>query len=85
MSELRGGEIKVWYVPQIPMQPFEVIVPDLRTARIVLDALVMFSCFEFRNHVKPDYADVGGVCRFEGGTEDGEWVDVEDDELEAVR
>lgn len=83
-TELRGGEIKVWYIPQIPMQPYEVMVPDLKTAQIVLDALISLSIFEFENRVKPDYADAAGIARFEGGTEDGEWWDVEDDELTSV-
>jgi hypothetical protein len=78
------GDLKVWYVPQIPMEGFEVAVPDLRTAKLVLDALCAFSLFEFENRVKPDYADTGGVVRYEEGDDGPEWFDVDECELESV-
>jgi hypothetical protein len=66
--------VKVWYIPQVPMPPFEVEVADVATGRIVLDALVDFSLFEFENRVKPDYADMGGISELV----DGEWCDVDE-------
>lgn len=83
MSEPTEGDLQVWYVPQIPMKPFEVSVPDLPTARLVLDALCEFSAYEYENRVKPDYADAGGIARWESDGEGGYgWFDVDDDELE---
>lgn len=75
------GTLKVWYIPQIPMKAFERIVPDLPTAKIVLEVLSKFSYFEFENRVKLDYADAGGIARMEAG----EWWDVDEEELESVR
>jgi hypothetical protein len=68
---------KVWYIPQIPGKPFEVLVDDLATARLILDTLTNFSCFEFEHRVKPDYCDAGGIC--ERG-EDGDWIDIDEDD-----
>jgi hypothetical protein len=76
------GALKVWYIPQVPMEAFEVIVPDndLKTAKLLLNTIIDFSIFEFENKVKPDYSDAGGICR----VEDGEWWDVDEEELEAI-
>jgi len=65
---------KVWYIPQVPMAAFEVEVPDVPSARMVLDALSAFSLFEFENRVKPDYSDAGGIAILDHG----EWRDLEE-------
>lgn len=68
---------KVWYTPQVPMRAFEVQVDSLEVARLIERTLCEFSLFEYENHVKPDYADAGGICELD---EDGDWVDVCDEE-----
>lgn len=59
-----GHLFRVWYIPQVPMKPFRFEVPDIATARIVKEALIKFSLFEFENNVKPDYADAIGIEKF---------------------
>ena len=80
MSDIRervaDGTLRVWYIPQVPMGPFHWTVPDLVTGREVINALYKFSYFEYKNRVKPDYADAGGIERFE----DGEWCEVDESE-----
>ena len=77
------NDLRVYYIPQIPMRGFEYDVPDLKSAVMVLDALSRFSLFEFENRVKPDYSDAGGVQRYEDDGEGGhDWFDVDDDELQ---
>lgn len=71
----REGDLRVWYIPQIPGKPFEVDAPDMATAKLLLDTLTEFSLFEYRQRVKPDYADAGGIAVYV----DGEWEDAEDD------
>lgn len=87
------GTLKVWYVPQVPMQPYERILPhhdgdeekELALAAILLDTIISFSSFEFENRVKPDYSDMGGIERWEGDGEGGrDWYEVEDEEWEAL-
>ena len=70
------SKYKVWYIPQVPMKPFEVEVADLPTARLLLDTLEWFSLFEYEERVKPDYADAGGISEPDG---EGDWMDVEDE------
>lgn len=85
MSTRNEGDLKVWYIPQIPMPAFEVEVPDLATARIVHDALIGLSLFEFENRVKPDYSDAGGIVRWESDGEGGfAWFDVDESEWEVA-
>lgn len=77
------GDIRVWYIPQVPMTAYEVDVPsrDLDEARRLLDALVGLSVFEFEHHVKPDYSDAAGIVRYEVGRDGGyDWYDVDEDD-----
>lgn len=68
------GTLKVWYIPQVPMVPFEVVVYGGFAAAVeVLDAICQFSVFEYQHNVKPDYSDAGGICFFNGD----DWCDVE--------
>lgn len=78
-QEAPQQQFRVWYIPQVPMKAFEVDVPDVKTGRLLLDAIERFSLFEYENQVKPDYADAGGVAYLD---EDGDWIDLEDEEDE---
>lgn len=71
-----ADRFKVWYIPQIPMTAFEREYDDFDTAKAVLNAVINFSIFEFENRVKPDYADMAGMERWE----DGDWEEVEEDQ-----
>lgn len=76
------GDLRVWYVPQVPGKPYEVDMPtqDLATAVLVLDAIIGLSNFEFENRIKPDYSDMAGIARFDGD----DWEDVDDAEIDAI-
>jgi len=77
------GDLQVWYVPQLPMPAFKVSAPDLPTAVLLLDTLGRFSLFEYENRVKPDYADMGGISRWESDGEGGfEWCDLDNYDIE---
>lgn len=65
------GDLRVWWIPQVPMEPFWVPVRNLREAELLLKTLADYDIFQFENHVKPDYCNAGGLSRFE----DGEWCD----------
>lgn len=84
MSNYSEGDLKIWYIPQVPMKPYEVDVVRrqgstdeayLENARAILEAIVGLSIFEFDNLIKPDYSDAAGISRLE----DGEWNDVEEE------
>lgn len=79
------GDLRVWYIPQVPMKAFFVPVPDLLTGALVLEALQQFSLFEYENRVKPDYSDAGGIVRWETDGEGGfDWYEVDEDEREEI-
>lgn len=65
------SNLKVWWVPQVPMKAFEVEVETLHEAVKIMKVLASYDLFQFENNVKPDYSNVGGVMMREGD----EWVD----------
>lgn len=67
----KKGDLRVWWIPQVPMPPFRVNVPDLESANLLLDALAQYDLFQLKHNVRPDYCNAGGLERFE----DGEWSD----------
>lgn len=70
------SNLKVWWIPQIPGQPFMVPVETPQEAKKLLDVLAKYDAFQYEHRIKPDYCNAGGLVMFE----DGEWVDWYDDE-----
>lgn len=68
-------EYRVWWIPQIPMEPFEYPVPDIDTGALLCDALAKYDLFQFENKVKPDYCNTGGMSWRHPERTDGEWYD----------
>jgi hypothetical protein len=91
----KDGDLRVWWIPQIPGQPFLVNVRTLREARLLTGALAEYDKFQFDHNVKPDYSNAGGVQVFEHKefvdfwTEDGiefdKLTDAQIDELDKQR
>lgn len=76
-----GQNLKVWWIPQVPMNPFEVPVESLREADLLLETLAAYDLFQLEHHVKPDYSNVGGLMVLEDdGDGNLEWVDWYDEE-----
>lgn len=75
----KHGDLKVWWVPQMPMKAFEVPVESLADARLLLDTLAAYDQFQFDNNVKGDYANAGGLSVFDANdnhdSPQGSWVD----------
>ncbi len=74
----RLGDLRVWWIPQIPMEPFYVPVKTLEEAQLIVDTLGLYDEFQYKNNIKPDYCNAGGLQMFErSGEGDGqnEWVD----------
>lgn len=74
--ETKEGDLKIWWIPQVPMTAFEVPVKSPEEAAKIMVVLADYDIFQFENRVKPDYSNAGGLCVFESG----EWVDWEDPE-----
>ena len=71
----KEGDLKVWWIPQVPGKPFEVTVASVDEARKLLDVLAKYDIFQFENRIKPDYCNAGGLVVFQ----DGDWFDWEDE------
>lgn len=74
--EPQARDLRVWWIPQVPMKAFYTPVRNLREAKLLLDVLANYDAFQFENNIKPDYANAGGLEVFE----DGEWSDWYDED-----
>jgi hypothetical protein len=69
--ETPTGSLRVWWIPQVPGQPFRVPVADISQAKFLLTTLANYDLFQFEQRIKGDYANIGGLEVFE----DGEWFE----------
>lgn len=81
----KNGDLKVWWIPQIPMKRFEYPVKSIQQATIILDVLAKYDIFQYENNVKPDFANAGGLLVYdeeciEDNDPDSGWVEWDDDE-----
>lgn len=76
MSIPAAGDLRVWWIPQVPMTPFHAAVSSPTEGAHVLDILARYDAFQFENNVKPDYCNAGGLETFDGD----EWVDWESED-----
>ena len=70
-------QLRVWWIPQVPMQPYHVAVASVAEGVKVMDVLAEYDAFQFKNKIKPDYCNAGGL---EMSDACGEWSDWCDDE-----
>lgn len=75
-------ELKVWWVPQVPMKRFEVAVTSVDEGRKFCLVLAEYDLFQYENNIKPDYCSAGGLIFRNAGLTGDEWWDVPDDEDE---
>lgn len=68
------GQMRVWWIPQVPMKPFNVDVENVREAKLLLKTLADYDIFQFENNIKPDYCNAGGLMTWDGN-EWEEWYD----------
>jgi hypothetical protein len=69
--EPQEGDLRIWWIPQIPMHPFFVPVENAQEGKLILRVLAAYDLFQLRHNVKPDYCNAGGLEVYE----DGEWCD----------
>jgi hypothetical protein len=75
LKKPKNGDLKVWWIPQVPMKPFEYPVSSPQEGFILLDALAKYDLFQLENNVKPDYCNVGGLSEFDEEDIEGEDFD----------
>ncbi len=76
------GDLKVWWIPQVPMKAFEVDVASIEEGAKIMDVLAKYDLFQYTNRIKPDYANAGGLRRWCMDAGEGEpgWEDWYDEE-----
>lgn len=73
--------LRVWWIPQVPMQAFRVDVKTVDEAKLLLNTLAQYDIFQFENHVKADYCNAGGLEELIDG-EWQEWSDENGDQID---
>ncbi|MFT0546967.1 hypothetical protein ACMHYO_11565 [Allopusillimonas ginsengisoli] len=81
-TEPKIGDLRVWHVPQFPGPVFRVPADSPTEAKKIIRALADYDLFQFKNKIKPDYANCSGLEVYEADGGDGEagwceWADQE--------
>lgn len=76
-KEAKEGDLRVWWIPQVPMNPFFITVLSIEEGERLLDVLAAYDQFQLDNNIKPDYCNVGGIQRYEKDEDKLEWFDVD--------
>jgi len=74
------GDLRVWWIPQVPGECFYTPVTSIKEAALLLDMLARYDMFQLKNDIKSDYSNAGGLTVFDNG----EWIDWEDDSGEDI-
>lgn len=74
-KNIANKALRVWWVPQLPMTAFEVDVPGIAEAALILETLGRYDAFQYEHKVKPDYCNAGGLVEYDAAA--GEWYDWE--------
>lgn len=81
----KEGDLRVWWVPQIPGKAFYVPVSSIAEGRRLETILADYDLFQLHNNIKPDYCNAGGMSRYEEDPDNVsgtgfDWFDIDDDE-----
>ena len=78
------SKLRVWWIPQVPMESFLVNVESLKEGVKIMDVLADYDLFQYEKNVKPDYANCGGLQMFDSSDDTdgpaGSWVEWYDEE-----
>jgi len=77
------GDLRVWWIPQVPGKAFYVPVNSPQMAKKILDVLANYDLFQLKNNIKPDYSNVGGLHEFDG-MEWGDWCDEDGNDIDTT-
>lgn len=76
----KPGDLQVWWIPQLPMEPFCVPVDTVAMGVKILDVLADYDAFQLEHKIKPDYSNAGGLQRWREDNGEGipgweDWYD----------
>lgn len=72
--------LRVWHIPQVPGEPFQIEVACVEEAKFILKTLALYDLFQLEHNIKPDFSNAQGLEELR----DGEWVDWEDEEGNSI-
>ena len=78
-----AGDLRVWWIPQVPMRSFYVEVDSTKEAKKIMNVLANYDIFQFENNIKPDYCNAGGLQMWEvnfDGEGSDDWCDWSDED-----
>lgn len=78
-----NGELRVWWIPQVPGDAFHTPVKTIAEAKLLIDTMSRYDMFQFEQKIKPDYSNAGGLEVWDG-TEWLEWLDEDGDDIETT-
>ena len=75
------NKLRVWWIPQIPMESFYVPVETPEEGKKILDVLASYDLFQLQHNVKPDFSNTGGLQIWNEDEQDWEdwYMETEDD------
>jgi hypothetical protein len=75
----KPGDLRVWWIPQVPGKAFRVPVESPAQAAFLLSTLADYDLFQLANNIKPDFCNAGGLECFSQAGDDQwcEWYDVD--------
>lgn len=85
----KPGDLRVWWIPQVPGKCFYVPVSSVEEAAKLLFVLADYDLFQYKNKIKPDYCNAGGLQVWTedawkedigDGLEKSDWCDWYDEE-----
>jgi hypothetical protein len=68
----KTSKYRIWWIPQVPGPTFYHEVKTLREGKTLYEALAFYDLFQFKNKIKGDYANTGGLQEF---LDDEGWCD----------
>lgn len=71
-------KLRVSHYPQVPCKPFIVEVSSLEEARKIFNVLADYDYFQYKERIKPDYANATCIEEFDNDEQD--WISWCDEE-----
>lgn len=71
--EPKQGDLRVYWIPQVPMTGYIVPVDSVTEAVKIMDVLANYDLFQLKHNVKPDYCNMGMLQMYDA--EEAEWLD----------
>lgn len=80
MLQPRENDLQVWFIPQLGGPTFTHRITDPEEGAYLVDAIAEYDLYCARHGLRPDFANAGGVNRYENVDGTLDWYSYYDDE-----